>query len=678
MYWSRTANPLDILAWMLMGLLWWLGGWLLVTHVFGLKPRERSLAGLACGLALFITLSNLLAHLLPLPLAFWLAAGTILAGGLAAAIHANRSQPVSARFWLSHHDLTAWPQWIILLIGIYLFSSIGRGLALFDDYLHIPLVSVMATGDIPPHFYLDPSRYLAYHYGLQVLAASLVRAAGLFPWSAWDVSKALAISLTMVLGWLWMRRATASKLASYLGSALITLGGGARWVLLLLPLSTLHWVNNGVQLSNTGLDTGTNLFSSMALPWSIEGGGSYPFPFAYHNGIFVPVVFALGASGALPYLTVLLLLLLASQRRTSFPAMIVLSLVLASLALSAEHLFVLLVGGILLSGCISVAVRWSKRLPVKWASLKPWGITLGASAILSLVQGGFLTEAVRSLAYRLSGIAYQQGQYDYFTVSLRWPPGLISAHLGDLSLFDARQLVALLAELGPALFLAPLVTRYSWRQLRKNSWLSAGLGMTALLSFTLALFTRYGVERSSTRLPAISLWLWIVLGIPSLWKIFQARGESIRTLLGVAYTVTVFAGAIIISIQMIAIPGPQLTYYLEEADARISRMYWNRLPVDAQVLDANPERAVSLFGRPARAYQDFYHPWPDWEAMIRDPEPSGLLAAGYSYIYMDQVWWKGLPDIIQQSLKQACVYRISEERPPEGGFRWLLDLRECQ
>jgi len=87
---------------------------------------------------------------------------------------------------------------------------------------------------------------------------------------------------------------------------------------------------------------------------------------------------------------------------------------------------------------------------------------LGMSAVVSVVQGGFITEVVRGLLLRLQGEATLSANAYGFT--LRWPPALLSAHLGSLSIFDLGQFVALLAELGPGLLLAPLATGYAWRR----------------------------------------------------------------------------------------------------------------------------------------------------------------------------------------------------------------------
>jgi hypothetical protein len=338
MYWSRTDNLLDLVLYLLLTAAWAVGGCLLVAYAFHIRRHERLITGLAAGLLLFITLSNLLANLLPLSAAYWASALLILFAGLAAAgaalaqkasgdsaetlphwLTSLRQRPLSAYLHalLStiHYSLST----IFLLLLTILFTLIQRGLALFDEYLHIPLVSTMAAGDIPPHFYLNPDLRFAYHYGIQVFAASLVRIAGFFPWSAWDISRAAALAFTLVLGYLWARRMTGSALAGWLGSFLITFGGGARWLLLLLPAPWLAWLSAAVQMENTGLDTAASLAVALHRPWIIEGG-AISFPFAFHDGIFVPVTFVLGSTGALPYMTILLLLLILPLRRRFNPS----------------------------------------------------------------------------------------------------------------------------------------------------------------------------------------------------------------------------------------------------------------------------------------------------------------------------------------------------------------------
>ena len=631
MYWSRTGNSLDFILFVFQCLLWWSGGWLLVTHAFSLGRRERLVTGLAAGLLLFITLSNLLAPFLPLTAAFWTAAVLVLLGGLVAAWHGSRQ----GHPWVEWSDWRTWEQPITLLVLTLFLTFIGRGLAVFDEYLHIPLVSTMAAGDIPPHFYLDPARKLAYHYGLQVFAAAMVRVGGLFVWSAWDISKALAIALTGMLSWVWLRRLTRSMLGAYLGSASVLLAGGGRWLLLLLPPSLLLRISAGVQLINTGKDSGPDLFTVLGLPWHIEGGGTFPFPFAYHNGIFVPVIFTLGASGALPFVTVLALLLLARRARYLPLAVPVLGMILASLALSGEHLFAFLGVGIVLGGLVylwpkpskSAGVRW--RLPQVRSTAFTWLAVLAIAGLLAAVQGGFLTEALRGILQRLQGTYTQVGEYNYFTFGLRWPPGLDTGHLAELKVTDWRSLLVLLAELGPALLLLPWAIGFAWRGRRQSDLLRLGLGLAALLSLLVPLFLRYGVERSSTRLPATAMWLFVLLGFPLAWHSFARAKELPRALFGLGSLALAWGGLVLLAIQITAMPYGQLTYFINGYDAQISQQLWDKLPRDAQVFDHVPYRSVAIFGRAARATRISTTPGPNgirWKTTPTRPPSAGVVS----------------------------------------------------
>jgi hypothetical protein len=89
----------------------------------------------------------LLASVMPIPLAFWLAAALVFLGGLTAVL-ARR------RFSVLGPGLSQ----LALLGGLtLLFFAIGRGLGVFDDYQNLPTLSLMAAGDVPPHFALDPT-----------------------------------------------------------------------------------------------------------------------------------------------------------------------------------------------------------------------------------------------------------------------------------------------------------------------------------------------------------------------------------------------------------------------------------------------------------------------------------------------------------------------------------------
>ncbi len=671
-YWSRTGSIVDIASFIILCTLWALGGVMLTSHAFRLKKREKLVAGLAVGFLLFIVLSNLLAQILPLTVAYWASTGIILLSGLGLAIGSKKS----LRSYLEL--LSSWRQIVVLFAIILGFTLILRGLAIFDDYYHLPMISVMATGDIPPHFYLDPSLHLPYHYGLQVFAASMVRLAGFFPWSSWDISRAIVYGFTVLLAWLWLRRLTRAQLPAYLGSGLLIFGGAARWLLLFLPKPMLETTGANLHMDLSGIAAGGNLVTALTNRWPLDGGGPFPFPYAFASGILEPLNMQLGATGAMWEMTILLLLLLWRPRKTSLAGILTISLLLASLALSAEHVFALMVAGLAIILLVGLIRNRIQHRPNRLDTLKTWGIPLAISSALALFQGGYITGGFFSLLSRLTGHSYPMVTTDFQGFSLRWPPAVPSGHFGPLSLFDPGQILIMLAEAGPALILLPLVVIYWLNKLRTANRLPQALAAGSIISLLFPVFFRYGLDFDITRLVGASLWLSYALAFPILWLwLVQAR-QGFRLLAGGGYVVAIFAALVMLSVELIAIPETQTTYYLKFSESDFSLPYWNKLEKDAQILDSIPERSVLLFGRASFAAMDVYKRSPVWEALVASPDPTRVAAAGYSYVYMDDVWWQKLSPQVQAAYNQPCVKLVVEMKLAGSQDRRLFNLQACR
>jgi hypothetical protein len=670
-YWTRTGSVADILFFIILCLLWAAGGVLISNHAFRLKQREKLVTGIALGFLLFVVMSNLLAQIISLTLAYWTASGVILFAGLVMAILSQKGLRSNLE------SLKQWPQLLVLSGVFVVFTFILRGLAIFDDYYHLPLISVMATGDIPPHFYLDPSLNLPYHYGLQVFAAGMVRLGGFFVWSAWDISRAFVYACTVLLAWLWIRRLTRAQLPAYLGTILLIFGGAARWLLLFIPTPLLNSIGANLHMDISGITAGGNLVTALTNFWPMDGGGPFPFPYAFASGIFEPLNMQLGATGTMWEMTILLLLLLWSSRKTSLYSTFTISLVLASLALSAEHVFILLVAGIAIVLIISLIRNRVQRRTNNMDQLKTWGVPVVASFLLALFQGGYITGGFFSLLSHLTGHSYPIVSTDFQGFSLRWPPAMPSGHLGPLSLFDPGQIVIMLAEAGPALILFPLVIVYWLRRTGETSHLPQSLAAGSIISLLFPIFFRYGLDFDITRLVGASLWLSYALVFPVLWLRLVRSKNGYRLAAGMGYAISILAGLVMLSVELVAIPAPQTTYYIKFNEGDFARLYWNQLEKDAQVLDSMPERAVLLFGRASFAATDVYKRSDSWKALVAQPDPASVVSAGYSYVYMNDSWWQSIPQEIQSAYNQPCVQLVAEMDMPGNQFRKLYNLQAC-
>lgn len=686
MYWSRTGSYLDVLIWLALTALWGGGGWLLAVYLFRCRVKESGPIGLAIGLTTFITLANLCANFLSLTAAYWISALLLALSGCVFWLRERRQthpqEPLLGA-------LKGWRYMLALLLLTVLFTAINRGLSIFDDYHNLPLVSTIAAGDAPPHFYLDPQNRLAYHYGLHLFAASLVRQAGLFPWSALDFSKAFVLALTLVLAWIWFRRLT-GNLGAWLGTTLLFFGGGARWLLLFAPAAWLQQVSQHLSYLGSGVASGSDLLTSLSQPWAIEGAGSVPFPFAYANGIFPPMLMDLGGSSTLPWLAIFLLLLIW-QRQWRIPQALIISLVLASLALTGEHLFLMVVAGLLLA---LFSLEFSTRSSMSPATppqempqslfkralywLRISAFLLLPALVLAFSAGGVLTEIARQqLSHWFA--SSEPALIGFAGFSFHLQPTVVSAHLGPMSVFDPNQLIVILAESGPVLLLAPAAIAYSIRKGRRGDTVTYGLGIASLIGLLVSLFITYGVPRDIIRFMTSTLTFWIILAFPFLWYLFKVKGRWFRDLLAAGYLITIFGGLALFATQVLTIPAPQLAYFVhEDLDDVASDLYWDRLPQDAQVLDSIPFRAVTLFGRPSRAHKSLYEPYPDWDQRIKSPDPVAVAQAGYSYVYMDRDWWKGIDIHIRQAFETGCAELIMQQKDRFGDYRRLYDVQGCR
>ncbi len=671
MYWSRTGNVVDILVYFAISLGWVVGGWFSVSQSMRFHKREKFIAGISFGLLFYILISNGFAHFLPTYLAFVLASLAVLMLGLWLA-----GKPIHFPFrWNSRG---VWFQIASLLIMTALFTLMMRGLGIGDDYAHLPLVSTMAAGDIPPHYSIFPSVFLPYHYGLDLLASSMVRVAGMFPWSAWDVSRAFVAGLTLLCGWLWFRRVTRSWVATTLSIILFAFGMGTRWLMTLLPSSWLANVSSAVQIIGSSSDTGHTLAEALFRPWQISGGPPIPIPYAFANGIFTPLIFNWGGSSSLPRLAIMLILLLSGRRSLKTNDVFLLVSASLSLALSAEHIFILINLGIGLASLIMI-FRQGKGIRYRLLTF-PGQFLLMLLVILALasVQGGVITELFRSYFTNIQGV----GAAARSNFSLRWPPEFFDAHLGALSVLNWRQTIVLLAECGPVLLLFPLIVFRMHADLKHYRPVELGLGISTLLGVLIPTFVQYGVPRDIVRLTGFGLGAWVILAIQPLWSLFRRASFWRRAGIGLGYIITIFGGLVLFAYQSTAISRPQISDDFSSLDTRMSKAYWNQLDKQTVVFGPVGYRIQALFGRFSITQidgriLDAFVPY------LEEPDLYALYKLGVRYIYIDKNYWDSLGPGHQQALFLPCAHvmkrmeKYNSVTKELSDFRILIDIRAC-
>jgi hypothetical protein len=668
MYWFRNGNALDGLTIIPFFLLFTLGGWLLSTHAFKLKSRERVIVGFGLGLALTLWFSNLLGRWLPPQIAFWGAAGLVLLLGFLSTIRSDRP-------FLDNKDLKVWPL-LLLFIGItLLFTLMGRGLGIFDDRKNLSIISTMAAGDIPPHFYMNSEFLFKYHYGFQLFGASLMRVGGLFPWSAFDLSKGITAGLAIVLAYLWGWRVTYRKIGGVITAFVLTFASGGRWLLTLLPPSILSRAGAQLTLWGSGAQSALDLLQGLSSPWIIEGGPPVPIPFAFVNGILQPFILYLQAGPKSLALVLFLLLLLIFRHRVNRFGLLVLTLLFAMWGLTAEAEYVLFALGLFSAFIVLRAWRVD---PVWRLELRIAIIVLVIASTTIIFQGGTITETVRGIILpaeeTLVGIAGPS-----VGLSLRFPPAIVSAHLGELRITKPGELLIGLMEIGPVLLLLPLIAWASIRWAKRGRFLYLAIAISTFLGFVIPLFLRYEVDRDITRLTNYALMGWILLSVPLLSTFWHLKRPNwIRAVIVTVAAFVVFGGLVVAGSLFSAIPRAVFADEIEPVDAAMTRLLWDELEPGAEVLDSRSWRAVPITGRLTRSAVDSYAELNSWADLVAFPDVYQISDAGYRYIYVDEFWWDSMPEDARESYMDSCVSVIQEVHDnAANGSRWLFDIGEC-
>jgi hypothetical protein len=292
-----------------------------------------------------------------------------------------------------------------------------------------------------------------------------------------------------------------------------------------------------------------------------------------------------------------------------------------------------------------------------------------------------LTEIVRSRLFSRSG---QAGYFDT-SLSLIWPPAFVSAHLGSLSIVNPAQLIAALAEIGPVVFVTPLVAVWCIRSFRVGRWPEVAL-LCASLASVLALFMQFKGPLFTAWPRLMGGWFFAcaLYAVPLLWARARANDGKIQTLTVVCVSAACLSGLVLFGIQLLAIQRPTLATFITPLDAKMSQEYWNKLNVEAVVFDPVVYRAPTVFGRFTDSSPSWYTKDANWQALVAAPDPRALHAAGFDYMYFDKDYWDGLTQAQQSSLTAPCVKQVAQvdgnhsEQNYAKDFRRLLDISACQ
>ena len=672
MYWLREVNAINITGWLLSILLWSTGGYLIITHFFRLEKQEATILGFGFGLILYLWLCNLVGHFLSPSLTFSLPAIIILAAGLAA--HKFSFKIVIEKPFL--RQLSG--QIIIMLILTIFFTLIGRGLAIFDERKNLTMISQLANGDIPPHNPLNPTTLYQYHYGSQLLGASLVRLGNFFPWSAFDISKGVYWALTILLIYCILQRHTKKTGAAFVLTAVYTLLSGTRYLLMLLPGTFLAGLNERIALLGSSQDIGLPFSQAVFSDWVIGGGPLDPYPYGFVNGIFRPLIMAHSGTGTFAFAMVLMIWLLISPELHR-SAKWILAILLAQLALTWETTY-----GLLL---LAVGILFIWKLLIKRSRDNSFINILLQAALISvpivLVQGGTFTEIIHGF---ISGLISTPGaagisNSSHTMFTLNWPPVIYSSHLGGLSILEPELLLVGLCELGPVIFFIPTIWKWLTNKTTSQPSSKQLMFVAALIGLLIPVFLTYvSSPRDITRFSDFGLSILSILLLLFVLDKWSIIGMWMRIFSLASITLMSLSGLMVGVVQLSAIRSPVLSEGMDGWDARLSARVWGNLPDNGWIFDPSnfPWRAAVLTGNPTLISSDSFSQ-SELDSLRQHPTITGFRKYGYEYVYIDEDWWKTLSLTDQQELEQTCVKEIAGISDAENGItRRILSIADCK
>jgi hypothetical protein len=218
------------------------------------------------------------------------------------------------------------------------------------------------------------------------------------------------------------------------------------------------------------------------------------------------------------------------------------------------------------------------------------------------------------------------------------------------------------------------------RKWLRLGWITAALLLSPWIGLLISLLIDYQDRaREITRFLDAALLLGVIFALPILLRTFPCLSPRRQVVVLVTLVALIWGGLATFSVQLLAIPKPQFTYFITPLDARFTKVYWNALPADAQVFDPDPSRAVVIFGRSVgEVSQDYRQPLPQWVELVENFDLNQLVERGYTHLYLDERYWKRMQSEEKSSLERACVIQAHSIEGTAGTFRRLFSLVNCR
>jgi hypothetical protein len=225
----------------------------------------------------------------------------------------------------------------------------------------------------------------------------------------------------------------------------------------------------------------------------------------------------------------------------------------------------------------------------------------------------------------------------------------------------------------------PLVFMWGVKAYRSGRWYEASFILSGLLTLGM-LFVQFSGStgvRNTSRLYSFTN-LCVLYAVPLVWIWARQRITLLKYLADTVLGITMLGGIVLFGIELVAIPRPVESYFLNELDARMFKNYWNRLEPGALIFDPTPSRAPAVFGRSTNSSYTWFEDKPAWKTLVKDPDPAAISQAGFDYIYLGNIYWQDLDPKTRLRFQNPCVLVVQQYENAMRETRALYDIRACR
>jgi hypothetical protein len=611
-----------------------LGG--VLAYRLGFRSLVEVLA-VGGGLALvgYLLGTNLLAYVIPVQTAFWLAGFLLLllAAGILVEQRLRSSEQTkeSAAAPLSRATaiISGSTALYALFFGLVIFATKG-----FDSHGHWPYISTIANGNFPVRLPQNPDFYVQYHYGFDLTAAAVQHIGNMDTWFASATVTTVGVSLSAALAGALGYIAWRSVRLALLLPVLLFFSGG------LIYLDALEGLTLSSGLFSFGGEWANRLLAPD--PFAAEylrGSMQMPFGVLLHHP---------PTSLGMPIFLLFLVLAYVQIRRPRPAIAVLMGLVLGALALALETTFVIAVEAYVIYRGASHVHRWRRE---GWEAVRSAatydGITMGIAGALAVLQGGVITDALlhrdsEEVNGAITGLSLRR---ELGFVS--WD-GFVPIGFNDWPLTVAR-------EFGLPLLFFPL---YVVMALKYRHPVTILLLLVSTLAFMTPLVFEYPVRDVDLyRLFSLAqVANGLLLAITLYYLLSEAKNQR-RALSGIA----VILGLTVISPLMFSVSafpaGPSVFEpMISPGEFVVAENAKTLVPERSRVLADWPDAITVLWGRYAPygvSREEIYTRRDEWNAALEDPNPSVLEELEIDYVYVSPMWRNAL-----------AVYEVNPDELP--------------